>query len=235
MRERTCTPLAEREHRSIFFISNRAAASQQSVVVTETAFHPRPSSKKVIRYVEEKKMSTFRRTAREAVIFMLLGLVVGVLAAFALLQRGSAGNVKKDAAKAVYAYEATPLPPGYAPNGPANRVPLTNGVLLYVTDCDQAHPENAGVPVQRGSTNGVDCFYFGEGRWAEYMESPGDESLGSPVQVAIEKEYWVAYARSKHQHLLENGKWSLILGLWGFPAGLGIWLFYRLVRFAVNG
>lgn len=28
---------------------------------------------------------------------------------------------------------------------------------------------------------------------------------------------------------------SLMLGLYGFPAGLGVWMFYRVVRFAVKG
>jgi hypothetical protein len=28
---------------------------------------------------------------------------------------------------------------------------------------------------------------------------------------------------------------SLIFGLYGFPAGLGLWVFYRTVRFAIKG
>ncbi len=190
-------------------------------------------------------MSTFRKTARQAVIFMLLGLVVGVLVAFLLLERRSTGDVKKDAAKAVYAYEASPLPPGFKPDEPAVQVPLTNGVLLFVTDCNRAHPwvissqPAAGtptktVPVPPGSTNGSDCVYFNnqykDPNWSLVSVPLGDEN-----QVAIEKEYWQAYAKSKRQHLLENGMWSLLMGLWGFPAGLVIWLFYRLVRFAVKG
>jgi hypothetical protein len=28
---------------------------------------------------------------------------------------------------------------------------------------------------------------------------------------------------------------SLFFGLYGFPAGLGLWIFYRLIRFAIKG
>jgi hypothetical protein len=59
--------------------------------------------------------------------------------------------------------------------------------------------------------------------------------LGDENQIAIEKEYWAAYAKARRQHLVKSGMWSLIVGLWGFPAGFGIWLFYRPVRFAVKG
>jgi hypothetical protein len=30
-------------------------------------------------------------------------------------------------------------------------------------------------------------------------------------------------------------KTSLFIGLYGFPAGLGLWAFYRVVRFAIRG
>jgi hypothetical protein len=29
--------------------------------------------------------------------------------------------------------------------------------------------------------------------------------------------------------------WALIYGFYGFPAGFGLWIFYRVVRFAVKG
>jgi hypothetical protein len=34
---------------------------------------------------------------------------------------------------------------------------------------------------------------------------------------------------------MEFLKLSLFFGLGGFPAGLGIWMFYRVVRFAIKG
>ncbi len=186
-----------------------------------------------------------RKSAREAVIFMLLSLVLGVLIAFVLLEKSSVEEVKKDAAKAVYAYEAPPLPYGFEPSSPVVQVPLNNGVLLFVTDCNRAHPwvvasdhpadmPAKAVPVPAGSTNGSDCVYFQD----EFHDLGGNlisVPLGDKNQVAIEKEYWTAYAKSRRQHLLDSIPGSLILGLWGFPTGLAIWLFYRLVRFAVNG
>jgi hypothetical protein len=108
-------------------------------------------------------MSTVRKLAREAVIFMLFGLVVGVFVAFVFFERSSAGDVRKTAAGAVYAYEAPPLPAGYRPDPPAVQVPLTNGILLFVTDCNRAHPwiivdpKSPTMPARAGTTNGSDC------------------------------------------------------------------------------
>jgi hypothetical protein len=185
-------------------------------------------------------MGTVRKLAREAVIFMLLGFVMGVAVAFVLFQRSSLTSVKEDAAKAVYAFEAPPLPAGYEPNTQVVQVPLTNGILLFVTDCNRLHPwiiedpKNPATPAPVGTTNGRDCVYF-----KNEADPPGwnliSVPLGEQSQIVIEKQYWAAYAKAKRQRLWENGAGSLVVGLWGFPAGLGVWLFYRLVRFAVKG
>jgi len=57
--------------------------------------------------------------------------------------------------------------------------------------------------------------------------------IGNADQVAIEKDYWTAYhnSRSVGAEVLE----ALFFGLLGFPAGLALWIFYRLVYFAVKG
>ncbi len=59
--------------------------------------------------------------------------------------------------------------------------------------------------------------------------------LGNPDQVAIEKDYWTAYKNSRHQQFGSEILGSLFIGLWGFPAGIALWIFYRLVRFALKG
>jgi hypothetical protein len=82
-----------------------------------------------------------RKLAREAVIFMLLGPVVAGLVSLVYLNRQSAEEIKAQAAKAVYAVEAppVPLPPGFTPEN-AVEVPLSNGTQLNVTDCNRLHP-----------------------------------------------------------------------------------------------
>jgi hypothetical protein len=215
-------------------------------------------------------MSTVRKLAREAVIFMLLGLVVTAAAVFGFLQHRSVEDVKAEAARGVYAIDSVlekPRPPdGFMPVNSV-LVPLTNGVQLYVTDCAQAHPWvvssvpldskstdlPAGLkplpPVDSGSkrferilpgaTNGSDCFYFPLDEKDEKFRQLGGRmvsvSLGDENQVAIEKDYWLAYAKAKSQHRVENMMAAAVLSLWGFPAGIIVWLFYRLVRFAVKG
>jgi hypothetical protein len=84
-------------------------------------------------------MSTFRKTAREAVIFMLLGPVVAVLVCFMFLQKRSIANIKAEATQSVFAIDAAQEPVGFTPVNSV-LVPLTNGMQLNVTDCAQAHP-----------------------------------------------------------------------------------------------
>ena len=216
--------------------------------------------------IESSQMSTFRKTAREAVIFMLLGPVVAVLVFFVFLQKRSIASIKAEATQSVFAIDAAQEPVGFTPVNSV-LVSLTNGMQLYVTDCAQAHPWvvssvpldskptdlPAGLkplpPVDSGSmrferippgaTNGSDCVYFSlDDRDEKFRQLGGrmvSVRLGDENQIAIEKDYWLAYAKAKSQHRTENAIAAAFLSLWGFPAGIIVWLFYRLVRFAVKG
>jgi hypothetical protein len=191
-----------------------------------------------------KPMSTVRKLAREAVIFMLLGPVVAVLVFFVLLNRQSIAGTKAEAAQSLFAIDAAQEPAGFRPVNSV-LIPLTNGTKLYVTDCSQAHPidwfeQNApnksAVARVRPGAHGGDCVYFNDpSRDAKYGLQMAEAALGNENQVAIEKEYWQAYAKAKSQHRIENATAAAVLSLWGFPGGLILWVFYRLVRFAVKG
>jgi hypothetical protein len=180
----------------------------------------------------------FRKLAREAVIFMLLGPMVVAIVSFGVSMKGSTADAKSAAAKAVYAVEGLPPPPGYILDEPVVQVPLTNGTLLFVTDCNRKHPwivstdsptgtVTKTVHLPPGASNGVDCFYFSEVPWIE--------RLGSATQVAIEEQYWQAYRKANSQYRAAAAIQAAFLSLWGFPAGIAAWIFYRLVRFAVKG
>ena len=79
-----------------------------------------------------------------------------------------------------------------------------------------------------------DCRHFFTDPLAIRVSVP----TGNTDQLAIEKDYWSAYKGARHQgehQFSAEAFFSLLLGLWGFPAGLALWIFYRLVRFAVKG
>jgi hypothetical protein len=196
-----------------------------------------------------------RKLAREAVIFMLLGPVVVFVVVFGYGQRQSIGGVKARAAQAVYATDVPP-PRGYTVDNSVV-VPLTNGAQLYVADCNRLHPnvvkseplpsgqakpifdmsKAQPIPLEQqtlpGSSNGVDCVYFSDFR--KFGGNLVSVPLGEENQVAIEKEYWTAYADAKHEMRGENALLAGYLSLYGFPGGLAPWGLYRLVRFAVKG
>ena len=195
-------------------------------------------------------MSTFRKTAREAVIFMLLGPVVAVLVSFVFLEKRTIASIKAEAAQSVFAIDAVQEPAGFTPVNSV-LVPLTNGVKLYVTDCNQAHqldwfeqnaPNKSGNVTKAQTTvrvpagaHGGDCVYFANDPFRQYGGFLTSVPLGEENQVAIEKDYWLAFAKAKSQHRTENMVAAAVLSLWGFPGGLILWVFYRLVRFAVKG
>lgn len=54
--------------------------------------------------------------------------------------------------------------------------------------------------------------------------------LSAEDQTAIEKDYWDAYRHAKRAILIDPKSWPPVIGLYGFLAGLGIWIFYRLAR-----
>jgi hypothetical protein len=212
-----------------------------------------------------RRETIMRKLLREAVIFMLLGPVVVGIAALIYLNRQSAVDIKAEAAKAVYAFEAPPLPPGATVDN-AVAVPLTNGVQIYVTDCNTLHPwviesespapetlpKNFDFQAEKkakaaavssavsvaGSTNGSDCVYFFD-QYQELAHKYGGRltavALGDVNQIAIEKQYWRAYVDAKRTHRVENMIAATFISLWGFVGGVVVWIFYRLVRFAVKG
>ncbi len=167
-----------------------------------------------------------RKLAREAVIFMLLGPVVAGLGAFVYLERQIPVDARAQAARGVYAIDAAlekPRPPaGFVPDNSV-LVPLTNGVQLYVTDCNKAHPIDlsaglvpkiappsgvtldlsrsiplaAPIPIPPGATNGSDCVYFANDPFRKYGGYLTAVPLGDVNQIAIEAEYWQAYAKAK--------------------------------------
>jgi hypothetical protein len=178
---------------------------------------------------ENKPRGILRRLAREATIFALLGMVVVTIGLFVKLDMEDRATSRSKAVIAVYAgidfsFEQ--------PAASTIKVPLTNGTILQVRWCPIAWDE-FGNPVKDPRYR--NCRLFDFMRKRELVIVPESIQVGSTDQIAIEKDYWTAYKDARHQHITGEMLGSLFFGLWGFPAGLGLWAFYRLVRFAVRG
>lgn len=196
-----------------------------------------------------------RKLAREATIFALLGMVVAGIGMFVVIDNADRTNAREKAAEAVHAdvkWFPQPKPT------PTVEVPLTNGTVLHVRQCLVPPPASLGgdclnfsgpfaqyelqiqaVPApptgELQSPNPATQDPAGLAKAPFRSRLIGSVPLGSADQVGIEKEYWTAYKNSRHQRPVEEMLGPLLFGLCGFAAGLVLWIFYRLVRFAVKG
>jgi len=169
-----------------------------------------------------------RKLLRELTVFALLGFVVASVSSFVNLEKATKISAARDAAKAVHA-DTTDYSqiPGFVPDGTVE-VPLANRTVLHVRVCGQP-------PGPWNKYN--DCRDFSApDPFKEFGGHTTSIPLGHPDQIALEKDYWAAYTKASRQNLFSHAAGSLLLGLlWGFPGGIGVWIFYRIVRFAITG
>lgn len=163
-------------------------------------------------------------------------MVVAAIGVFVYMNNEDRTNAKRQAAIAVHGRidfsDALVLVPPVKP-APTVRVPLTNGTVLQVRRCASPVKDDrmldAFDQIAAGYT--ADCRTFS----SDPLDIRATVPLGNPDQIAIEKDYWTAYKNSRHQRPVEEMLGPLLFGLCGFPAGLVLWIFYRLARFAVKG
>jgi hypothetical protein len=170
-----------------------------------------------------------RKLAREVTIFALLGFLLTTVGLFTKLEIDEVHYAKAQAAKAVHA----PLP-GDTTASPLHTVdiPLKNGTVLHVRECSDSEVK---LKHDVFSEQQNDCRYFAD--WAsQFGGVTVSAPLGSPAQIALEKEYWAAYKKSNTQNLSAILIIPALDGvLWGVPIAIGLWFLYRLVRFAISG
>jgi hypothetical protein len=182
-----------------------------------------------------------RKLAREAIIFALLGMLVGAIGIFVTLDADDRREAGERAREAVH---ASMMSHGeYSSPMPIVQVPLSNGTVLQVRQCEPPALPSGFIPDPTDKRNIIDeiieddknCTRFPPYKFTELGGVLVSVPLGSPDQIAIEKSYWTAYKNSRHHEFGAEILGSLFIGLWGFPAGLALWIFYRIVRFAVKG
>jgi hypothetical protein len=152
-----------------------------------------------------------RTLAREAVIFVLLTPIVVFVGSFAYSYHETHKSVRFDMSA------AQPIP---CTEGDQH---IERGRLVW--SCEHGvRTESPATPVTQ----------------AQHVESGSDIDLSAglvPKSASGSDPYAgiatpVGGTNTPVPELLGG---SLLLGLYGFPTGLGLWVFYRVVRFAING
>ena len=185
-----------------------------------------------------------RKLAREATIFALLGMALGAIGAYVFMDYEDRTNAIYQATIAVHGGMDWNVHAQHSQPTHTVQVPLTNGAVLYVRRCEPDGPwtkyatgKDDTIKLPPGYEDAKPVVSTPECR--KFITDPiairDSVPLGNADQVAIEKDYWAAYKKARHYDLDGQLLGSLYVGLLGFPAGLVLWIFYRLVRFAVKG
>jgi ABC-type multidrug transport system fused ATPase/permease subunit len=158
-------------------------------------------------------MSNIRSLAREAVIFMLLGLLLSSTGTFIYLSRSQskAHKVLRDVL-----WENCE---GLRTRGSHS---ISNGGGSYTTpaECSEVFENWAATDWKRQELGNAS----GSIRPLQLSSEDLDNALSDGKRIKNLKIDSAGHALV-----------ALLVGAYGFVAGLGVWFFYRLVRFAVKG
>jgi hypothetical protein len=194
------------------------------------------------------------KVARQATRFALLGLLATLLGMMAKLEAEARRTARMEAAQAVHARDYQLQGGGQVqvaePSNAVVVITLDDGTILHVRECPKFDPktayESAGRLMAaletrtRQQSGNSQPSYNARPRNDSATHKP-DESLDcrnfsstTTDRATLERDYWVAYRESKQQSLADNTADSLRKGLFGLPAGLVVWIFYRLVLLAIR-
>ena len=155
-----------------------------------------------------------RKLAREAVILMLLGWILLTAGMFVYFHAAIPTEVPT-------VVKAAP-----APQQPSKPDPLDAlGGIPATTAPSPARPTDA--KTAQPATTRDDFFSAYKSAVPATSEKP---TAAQPISQTCRE-----FSSSGNCSNLDFFETSLWIGLFGFPAGLGVWIFYRIVRFAIKG
>jgi hypothetical protein len=191
-----------------------------------------------------------RKIAREAVIFLLIGMVVGSTLAVSVHFKRSRQSAKLDAAKSIHAQllSYANLPQSKIPPHTV-AVPFSDGAVAYVVDCAQmiaaakgdvfdktAKESELGIPSQAPPSGTIlrRCVYFSNAFFDKFGGVISAVSMGSQEQRAIEATYRNKYEEEKWwgENYFATATGGALIGA---LTSLFLWMLYRLVYFAIKG
>ena len=188
-------------------------------VLEETKQHDSGQDQSVVRQTALKTVSrntTFRQIAREAVIFMLIGLALSSVGAFSYKYHDEEQAIQKQ--RSWLRTRCDEL------NRPSVGEAGNSWKLMGSQAPNEAYVSQAECSIA-----------FGEKSYPPRSYDPGvvlsEESLRQD-QDAMETGKIIKNTRVDYSDCAVFG---IVCGAYGFMGGFGIWLFYRLIRFVVKG
>lgn len=176
-----------------------------------------------------------RKLAREAVIFMLLGLLLTAVSIFAIRHYDEAESIQGQR-------EALKKNCDLLAKGPAGATVLEDKDTIEATiaECGLVFgtdPNKGGYSPRKVVTITSDSPSL-PGKWSVEPQPDGTVNY-HPADLFEKQQQDMLTEGTRIKNLkVDNSELVLtaaIAGLYGFVGGFCIWLFYRLVRFAIKG
>jgi hypothetical protein len=175
----------------------------------------------------------FRRLAREAVIFMLLGMALAAVGSFVYMHHAEAKSIQaqRDSLK-MLCDGLTRWPIG------TTAIEQDGVPLVSAVECGLAFGKEDDGHIDYDVLN----KQFGGHAPPLPMVPIPPGTTTVPVVLAADYDARVQDLKTEGTRIknlkIDNTAdvfAAAVIGLYGFAGGLGVWLFYRLVRFAVKG
>jgi len=183
-----------------------------------------------------------RKLAREAVIFMLLTPIVVFVGSFAYLYHDAHKLGSLDPLDALGGIPARPLanipppPAGYTLDQPAasKSTSIPPPQANHVKSGRDIDLSAGLIPKSKSNAPHTAPAFDPNAAYAPSAQPAPDPYAGilQPLPSSPQGATPVEGTNTPVPELLGN---SLLLGLYGFPTGLGLWVFYRFIRFAIKG
>ena len=148
-----------------------------------------------------------RKLAREAVIFMLFGLMLSFTSSFIFMCRQQANSIRAE----------------------------RDSLKKHCDSIPSWGVGEQGLSDEHSTTQAECSLVFGTVLYPPRSYDPGVRLSQATIQ---DDSYALAEGERIRNLSIDyqgNVLLSCLAGAYGFVAGLGIWLFYRLIRFAVKG
>lgn len=174
----------------------------------------------------------FRRLAREAVIFMLLGLLIAAVGSFAYMHHSEAVSIRNQ--REAIKKGCTQLDDGGIDVYGRTRTDLSGG-FVKPTEINKHDPVQVVKDPKFWALDPQSKYDVLMSIDPEFVALKESDRRAVVALFVLPTKEECLRVKNLQINNLSNALAAAVVGLYGFAGGFGVWAFYRLVRFAFKG